>query len=123
MDTVGYDEGVEPSIEDPHCVHLPPPKKAGAIEHVKLQVRCVYCGDYLPGVWYDVPLWYWCNDCRVWWLYLRQHRRRHRQATRVSCRGAVEQHTTFDGHSILKATWTRAQNMGRRSHETPRTAT
>src|ERR1700704_2930635 len=43
---------------------------------VPIPVRCVYCGDSIPGRWESLPLWTWCPDCRAWWHYLRQQRRR-----------------------------------------------
>jgi hypothetical protein len=47
---------------------------------VPIPVRCVYCGDSIPGRWESLPLWTWCPDCRAWWHYLRQQRRRQKRA-------------------------------------------
>jgi len=50
-----------------------------AMEQAHIPIRCLYCGDGLPGIWETLPLWGWCRACRVWWHFLRRQQGRHRQ--------------------------------------------
>ena len=59
------------------------------MEQTSIPLRCVYCGDSIPGVWHDMVLWSWCEECRAWWHYLRQQQRRHRCRAR---RGQLPKH-------------------------------
>ena len=64
------------------------------MEQTSIPLRCVYCGDSIPGEWHDVVLWSWCDECRAWWRYLRQQQRRHR------CRARRGQLPTHVGKTV-----------------------